>query len=94
MGAYGSPACPIFAFLGEPFVALLIATVAAMLILGLGHGYNTGELEKVMTKSRIQDNQHKGDKDYAYNCPEAWQLGFIEISLVGNMPGRWELLAW
>ena len=42
---------PIFAFLGEPFVALLIATVAAMIILGLGHGYSTDELEKVMTKS-------------------------------------------
>ncbi|NBI90019.1 gluconate permease [Lachnospiraceae bacterium] len=49
--AFITAAAPIFAFLGEPFVALLIATVAAMLILGLGHGYNTGELEKVMTKS-------------------------------------------
>ena len=39
------------AILGEPFVALLIATVAAMLILGIGHGYNTEELEKIMTKS-------------------------------------------
>ena len=39
------------AFLGEPFVALLIATIAAMIILGLGHGYSTDELEKVMTKS-------------------------------------------
>jgi len=42
---------PVFGFLGEPFMALLIATVAAMLILGIGHGYNTEELEKVMTKS-------------------------------------------
>lgn len=42
---------PIFGFLGEPFVALLIATVAAMLILGIKHGYNTEELEKIMTKS-------------------------------------------
>ncbi len=42
---------PVFSFLGEPFVALLIATVAAMLILGIGHGYNTEELEKIMTKS-------------------------------------------
>ncbi len=41
----------IFGFLGEPFVALLIATIAAMLILGIGHGYNTEELEKIMTKS-------------------------------------------
>ncbi len=42
---------PIFAFLGEPFVALLIATVVAMIVLGLKHGYSTEELEKVMTKS-------------------------------------------
>lgn len=42
---------PIFGFLGEPFVALLIATIAAMLILGLRHGYNMEELEKIMTKS-------------------------------------------
>ncbi len=42
---------PVFGFLGEPFVALLIATVAAMIILGLRHGYSTEELEKVMTKS-------------------------------------------
>lgn len=41
----------IFNFLGEPFVALLIATVVAMFILGLRHGYNLKELEKVMTKS-------------------------------------------
>ncbi|MGF0033681.1 GntP family permease [Bariatricus sp. SGI.154] len=42
---------PVFGFLGEPFVALLIATVAAMIVLGLRHGYTTNELEKVMTKS-------------------------------------------
>lgn len=42
---------PIFGFLGEPFVALLIATIAAMLVLGIKHGYNTEELEKIMTKS-------------------------------------------
>ncbi len=42
---------PVFGFLGEPFVALLIATVTAMILLGLRHGYSTGELEKVMTKS-------------------------------------------
>ena len=42
---------PIFGFLGEPFVALLIATIAAMLILGLKHGYKMDELEKIMTKS-------------------------------------------
>lgn len=44
-------AAPIFGFLGEPFVALLIAVIAAMLILGLKHGYNMEELEKIMTKS-------------------------------------------
>ena len=42
---------PIFAFLGEPFVALLIATIAAMMILGVKHGYSMNELEKIMTKS-------------------------------------------
>lgn len=42
---------PILGFLGEPFVALLIATVAAMLVLGIRHGYSTEELEKIMTKS-------------------------------------------
>lgn len=42
---------PVFDFLGEPFVALLIATIAAMLLLGLKHGYSMQELEKVMTKS-------------------------------------------
>ena len=46
-----SGAAPIFAFLGEPFVALLIATIAAMLILGLKHGYSMKELENIMTKS-------------------------------------------
>lgn len=42
---------PLFGFLGEPFVALLIATIAAMLVLGVKHGYSTEELEKIMTKS-------------------------------------------
>lgn len=42
---------PVFGFLGEPFVALLIATIAAMLVLGLKHGYSMDELEKIMTKS-------------------------------------------
>ncbi|MGN1144369.1 MAG: GntP family permease, partial [Anaerovoracaceae bacterium] len=46
-----SGVAPIFAFLGEPFVALLIATVVAMFVLGLRHGYNLQELEKIMTKS-------------------------------------------
>ena len=42
---------PIVRFLGEPFVALLIATVVAMVILGVKHGYTMPELEKIMTKS-------------------------------------------
>lgn len=42
---------PIFQFLGEPFVALLIATVVAMFVLGIKHGYSREELEKIMTKS-------------------------------------------
>lgn len=42
---------PVVAFLGEPFVALVIATVAAMFFLGFQRGYSKEELEKVMTKS-------------------------------------------
>lgn len=42
---------PVLTFLGEPFVALTIATVVAMLLLGVRHGYSMGELEKVMTRS-------------------------------------------
>lgn len=45
------PARRILAFLGEPFVALTLATIAAMLMLGIRRGYSTRELEKVMTKS-------------------------------------------
>lgn len=46
-----SGVAPVFEFLGEPFVALLIATVAAMYALGTRHGYSMKELEAVMTKS-------------------------------------------
>ncbi|MCR5273440.1 MAG: GntP family permease [Lachnospiraceae bacterium] len=42
---------PIFNFLGEPFVALLISTVFAMIVLGKKHGYTMEELEKIMAKS-------------------------------------------
>ncbi len=42
---------PLLTFLGEPFVALMIATIFAMIILGIRHGYSRAELEKVMTKS-------------------------------------------
>ncbi|MBR0204128.1 MAG: hypothetical protein IJQ56_07170 [Synergistaceae bacterium] len=40
---------PLFNFLGEPFVALLIATIFAMYRLGLKHGFTMEELEKIMT---------------------------------------------
>lgn len=46
-----APVQPVLAFLGEPFIALLLATLAAMLVLGIRHGYAKEELEKVMTKS-------------------------------------------
>ncbi len=46
-----APVQPILGFLGEPFVALLIATIVAMFLLGTKHGYSLEELEKVMTKS-------------------------------------------
>ncbi len=42
---------PLLTFLGEPFVALLIATIVAMVVLGIKHGYSREELEKVMSKS-------------------------------------------
>ena len=42
---------PVLGFLGEPFVALTIATVVAMVLLGYRHGYSNEELEKVLTKS-------------------------------------------
>lgn len=41
----------IFSFLGEPFVALLIATIVAMYFLGTRYGYSMSQLEKIMTKS-------------------------------------------
>ena len=46
-----APLAPVLTFLGEPFVALLIATIVAMFILGKRHGYSLEELEKIMTKS-------------------------------------------
>ena len=46
-----APARNILGFLGEPFVALTIATLVAMVILGYKNGYSKEELEKVMTKS-------------------------------------------
>lgn len=41
----------VFSFLGEPFVALLIATIFAMYFLGTKRGYTMSQLEKIMTKS-------------------------------------------
>lgn len=46
-----APARKVIGFLGEPFVALTIATVVAMVLLGRRNGYSAAELEKVMTKS-------------------------------------------
>ena len=46
-----APARSILNFLGEPFVALTIATLIAMVLLGYKNGYSKEELEKVMTKS-------------------------------------------
>lgn len=42
---------PMINFLGEPFMALTIATLAAMALLGYRNGYSSKELERVMTKS-------------------------------------------
>ena len=42
---------PILGFLGEPFVALRLATGVAMGSLGVKQGYTMPELEKIMTKS-------------------------------------------
>lgn len=42
---------PFLNFIGEPFIALTIATLLAMYLLGTRHGYSKEELEKVMTKA-------------------------------------------
>lgn len=42
---------PVLQFLGEPFIALTIAVLVAMVLLGFKHGYSKEELEEVMTKS-------------------------------------------
>ena len=46
-----TPVAGILGFLGEPFVALLIATLVAMYFPGTRHGYTLAELEKILTKS-------------------------------------------
>lgn len=45
------PMREVINFLGEPFVALTIATLVAMFMLGYRNGYSSKELERVMTKS-------------------------------------------
>lgn len=45
------PFLPVLAFLGTPFVALIIATLLAIPLLGVRNGYTFRELETVMTKS-------------------------------------------
>lgn len=46
-----APIQPVLAFLGEPFVALTLAVIAAMFLLGYKHGYSNADLEKILTKS-------------------------------------------
>ncbi len=46
-----APMRSVINFLGEPFVALTIATLVAMVLLGYRNGYSSKELERVMTKS-------------------------------------------
>lgn len=46
-----APMRDVINFLGEPFVALTIATLVAMFMLGYRNGYSSKELESVMTKS-------------------------------------------
>ena len=46
-----TPMRSVINFLGEPFVALTIATLVAMALLGYRNGYSSKELERVMTKS-------------------------------------------
>ena len=45
------PFHPLLSFAGTPFVALIIATLLALVLLGLKNGYSLTELEKVMTES-------------------------------------------
>ena len=45
------PVQPLLSFVGTPFIALTIATLLALLLLGVKNNYSLKELEKVMTKS-------------------------------------------
>jgi len=42
---------PYFQFIGTPFIALILAVLAAMFLLGTRNGYSRTDLEKIMTKS-------------------------------------------
>lgn len=42
---------PFLQFIGTPFIALILAVLAAMSLLGTRHGYSRTDLEKIMTKS-------------------------------------------
>ncbi len=46
-----APMRSVINFLGEPFVALTIATLVAMALLGYRNDYSSKEMERVMTKS-------------------------------------------
>ncbi|TCK92765.1 GntP family gluconate:H+ symporter/Gnt-I system low-affinity gluconate transporter [Natranaerovirga hydrolytica] len=46
-----SSAKPLFEFIGTPFIALTIAILVAMYLLGTKNGYTREELEKIMTKA-------------------------------------------
>ena len=41
----------VLGFLGEPFVALTIATLVAMYFLGTRQGYDKGQLKKILDHS-------------------------------------------
>ncbi|MDR1900636.1 MAG: GntP family permease [Treponema sp.] len=45
------PFQPVLSFVGTPFIALTIATLLALLLLGVKNKYSLKELEKVMTES-------------------------------------------
>ena len=51
--AWVAPLRPTLAFIGTPFMALLIATIVAMLVLGIKNGYTKEELNDVMGKSLL-----------------------------------------
>ena len=46
-----APARPVLEFLGTPFVALIIAVLAAMLFLGKRQGYSGDQLKQILDRS-------------------------------------------